>query len=302
MNNDSLIDRFLDYLDYVRDYSKHTIKNYSYDLGQLSDFYSEDLSDLTKGDVHRFISYLKNNLGNSNRSVNRKISSCRSFFNYLRINNHVSSNPFDTLNSLSFEKSSPTYLKNSDIQVILKFLSRNIEKADSQCSMVKAVRDRAIFLSMIFAGFRRAEVVSLTLDSFIKLQSSDRYVFRFTGKGRKQRTVPIHPILLKELSHYFKYRRADLSPLFLNYKNNSSISVYTVNNIFKHIRENVPLSTHLTPHTARHSFATNLLYQDVDIRTIQELLGHSNINTTEIYTHVYDEAKHEAINSLKIDL
>ncbi len=303
MNNITLKEEFLNFMKTEKDSSLETLRSYSYDIDQLIGFCSEkDLLNFSSDDFKDFLVHLKNNQNLSNRSINRKIAACKSFYKYLRREQLINENPFNTFESLKTKQPPPKYLTIKEIENILKFINRKISTAQNDNERIKSIRDRTIFLSMILSGFRRAEVINLKLSNIVKQQSSKLFFFRFTGKGNKERTVPIHTILYYELVNYLKVRRSNLPNLFLSITNDKPITKKTVWYIFNDIRENIPLSVNLTPHVSRHSFATLLLNNNEDIRTIQELLGHSDISTTQIYTHVYEERKIKAIHNLKLKI
>lgn len=301
MSNTSLINNFFSYISKEKDSSPLTISTYRYSLNRLFQFHPNSILDFNEDKAKSFLIHIKDNLHLTNRTINKYVSSCKSFFKYLIREKHIKENPFIFFDTLKVKSSPPKYLNTREITSIINYFNRKLSLSKDEYSKTKLIRDRTIFLSMLFTGFRRAEVANLKLSNIIKVQSANTYVFKFIGKGSKERTVPIHPSLYVELINYFKFRKSNLPNVFLSPDNKKPITLKTIWYIFNDIRTHVPLSINLTPHVIRHSFATHLLDKQTDIRTIQELLGHSDIKTTQIYTHVFEENKLEAIKHLNFN-
>lgn len=281
----SWVEQFLRYLQVEKNASPHTIKQYSADILEFAAFMEQhqinQLDAVSYLHGRSFLAYLAKK-GLARRSIARKLSSLRSFYRYHMREKHVEQNPFQLVSTPKVEKKLPSFMYPHEIQTLL-------EIPDPTTPLGQ--RDRVIFELLYASGIRVTELVTLNLRS-LDLVSGIALVF---GKGSKERYVPIGSYALQAIRQYLEQGRIvlldgqdDHGVLLLNYRGEplSDRSVRRVVN--KHVNA-AALHLHISPHTFRHTFATHLLDAGADLRTVQELLGHVNISTTQIYTHVTKE-------------
>src|SRR3989338_1284373 len=267
------------YLEIERNASKHTIINYSIDLNSLKDFAGE--TPVEKIDyvmLRRYLVILKEkNL--SKVSVARKIASIRSFFKFLCREGIVKTNPATSLSTPKRDKYLPKFLDEADVVKL-------IESPEGEGEA--ALRDRAILETLYSTGIRVSELVGLNINNIDQIGG----VVKVYGKGKKERIVPIGERALQAVRQYLRKRRygeSDEGKALLLNKSGGRITDRSIRRIInKHIVK-TSIKEKISPHTLRHSFATHLLNHGADLRSVQELLGHANLSTTQIYTHVTTE-------------
>ncbi len=273
------IEDFLNYLTLEKGYSPNTIEAYGRDLKDFFNFLKKDWKDVTKEDVLLYLRELQKK-GFSQRSSSRVLSSFRTFFKYLILESVIKVNPLSGIKGIRQTKSLPAYLTMEEVEELLSLpeLSNPIGK-----------RDKAILELMYATGLRVSELVELKMGD-LELDEGFIYVM---GKGGKRRMVPIGEIALKYLSIYLNVREEFFEGkgnpfIFLNYKG-EPLTRQGLWKIIKGYGKKIGIADKLTPHTLRHSFATHLLERGADLRSIQIMLGHSRISTTQIYTHIAAE-------------
>lgn len=271
-----LIDNFLIFLEIEKGYSPKTIREYSYDLKMfeknlLETSNNKSLEQTTTANLRRFFLHLKREKGYASRSLHRKICSLKSFFKFLKKEGVVSSNPADNIESPKIPKSLP---KTITIEEALKLLST----PDNP-------RDKAILYLLYGTGMRVSELSNLNID---QIDLKDRIIHVVGGKGGKDRMVPLPKGIIEILKEYIEARQNNTQdPAFILNRSGHRLTPRSIQRIVKKYKEATDLlDKKLTPHTLRHAFATHLLSNDVDIRVIQELLGHASLSTTQLYTHV----------------
>lgn len=279
-----LIETYLSFCTTRKNLDTKTIKSYSIDLKQFTDFMlSKDIQWNTKKSVEEYIDILHNKY--KPKSVKRKIASLKAFFHYLEIEEIIETNPFHKIQVKYKEpfilpKTIPLNL----IEQIIKFAYAEQKSSTTYYSKRIALRNTLILELLFATGMRISELCSLTLDS---LDLSD-YVIKIHGKGSKERLIQICnkniQNLINQYCKEFEYELSYKNFLFINRLGNR-LSEQSVRNMIANLAEKARISLHITPHMFRHSFATLLLEEDVDIRYIQQMLGHSSITTTQIYTH-----------------
>ena len=276
------IERFLHYLEVERRYSPATISSYQRSLLQqsklLENLGCSSWPQVTSANVRSVLLKLKTS-GLSARSMANKLSALRSFFNYLLQQQKVSLNPVAGVSAPKQNKPLP---KNLDVDSLNQLLSM-------QGDDLVASRDLAMMELFYASGMRLAELVSLNVQD---IDFKQRQVI-VTGKGNKQRWVPFGSKAEQALKHWLKQRRLlvmdeEEPALFVSVRQ-QRISHRTVQKRLQHWAQQMQLSSTLHPHKLRHSFATHLLQRGADIRTVQEQLGHSDVRTTQIYTHVIEQ-------------
>ncbi|MBS1259370.1 MAG: Tyrosine recombinase XerC [Candidatus Scalindua arabica] len=286
---------FIAKLEHEKGYSEHTLRAYHKDLSQFNTFLRDEKCSSLKSVNHlllrKFLAVLRTN-NYSKTTIARKLASIRSFFKYLIQVGELVSNPFEALRTPKQEKKLPHFLSISDVDVLLK---------TPDCSNSAGLRDLAMLETLYSTGIRVSELVSLNeedIDFFggmIKVKK---------GKGKKERLVPIGIHATKAINEYINSRSkrneddkkkagkisktSGNNPLFLNKYGNRLTARSVARTLDKYLKmSGINLLT--SPHTFRHSFATHLLDKGADLRSVQELLGHSNLSTTQVYTHVTTE-------------
>ena len=312
-----LIQRFLDYLDGQRNVSAHTHRCYAADLRQFCQFLSarceaavpsaglaaDDLADvelpaaghLTRRilevaplDVRAYLAMLRNSQY-SKATIARKLASLRSFYRFLVRSGKLKASPASVIRTPRQERRLPRCL---DIEQIERLL------AAPDTDTLLGARDRAILETIYSAGLRVSELVGLDLEDLDEFSEA----VRVRGKGKKERLAPLGSKAIEAVRHYLGLRarafgRAHRGPLFLN-KDGGRISSRSIRRKLDKYLQLAGIDPHVSPHTLRHSFATHMLNAGADLRSVQELLGHQKLSTTQIYTHlttrrlkeVYDRA------------
>lgn len=267
------IDKFLFFLKVELNYSELTIKSYQLDL---TDFFryveSKKINYLTitNHDVRGYLKYLDScNLKNS--TISRRISTLRTFYNYLVDENIVENNVFHNVKNPKLEKKLPNYLNYNEMEELLESID---------ISTTEGLEKRLLIEMFYSTGCRVSEMIN------VKISDIDftNKTIRIMGKGSKERIVYFGDYASKYLDNYLSKVKCD-KYLFTN-KKGEKLTINEVEQIVKDIMKHISIKTHVTPHTLRHTFATHLLNNGADIKTVQELLGHANLSTTGIYTHV----------------
>lgn len=289
-------DYFAQYIDYCANQKKlslHTLKAYKIDLTQY--FTYKKHMGISKDDLICYIRSLHEVY--KPKTVRRKIASLKAFTHFLYFQDLIDNNPFDKVDT-SFKEPLllPRTIPEQIIQKLLIASYKNISTALSQRSKAIAVRNTAVIELLFATGARISEICSLSTENI----DLDSQTVRILGKGSKERIIQIenHDVL-SILQQYKTIFVAEIKPdgfFFLNNRNNR-LSEQSVRIIIKNLEKQVNSDVHITPHMFRHSVATMLLEEDVDIRYIQRILGHSSITTTQIYTHVTSAKQKEILRT-----
>jgi len=326
MEESTIIHKFLDYLKYERRFSEHTAKCYGADLTQFGEFLKSTVEggssdsemihpshhqaepatavatqiDLkvdqllfsVQTDSVRSYLGLLNEKQYSKATIARKLATLRSFYKFLVKRNHISSNPVVSIRTPKQEKKLPRFLEYEEVKKLL---------STPPVNTWLGARDRAILETLYSTGIRVSELVALNMDDIDFLGE----VVHIRGKGKKERIAPIGSSALQVIQHYMEYRNKraqnngnfDSKVLFVN-KHGRRLSTRSVRRKMDKYLKMSGLDPEISPHTLRHSFATHMLNNGADLRSVQELLGHQSLSTTQIYTHltttrlkeVYDNA------------
>ena len=326
MEESTIIHKFLDYLTYERRFSEHTAKCYGADLTQYGDFLKglseSDQADaelissshhegeqatavatqvdlkvdqlLLTAQIDSVRSYLGllNEKQYSKATIARKLATLRSFYKFLVKRNYVSSSPVVSIRTPKQEKKLPRFLEYEEVKLLLGTPPVNTWLGS---------RDRAILETLYSTGIRVSELVALNMEDIDFLGE----VVHVRGKGKKERISPIGSSALQVIQHYMEYRNKraqsngnfDSKVLFVN-KHGRRLSTRSVRRKMDKYLKMSGMDPEISPHTLRHSFATHMLNKGADLRSVQELLGHQSLSTTQIYTHlttrrlkeVYDNA------------
>lgn len=273
---------YLSYLKLERNLSENTLLSYKNDittfLSFLSNYSISDPSNISSDKITAFFKTLKN-IGLTNTSAARYFSSLKGFFSYLIKNNYIIKNPIEKINAPKLSKKLPAVLNINDIEKILS--APNVNDT-------LGLRDKAILELLYACGTRVSELISLKLSDLF-LQDE---VIRVLGKGSKERLIPIGSSAIKWVNDYIKNSRSLLMKIsksenhvFLNSRGSklSRMGIWKI--IDRYVKE-AGIKKEVHPHTFRHSFATHLLEGGADLRAVQEMLGHADISTTQIYTHI----------------
>ena len=282
------LSKFIDYLQATKNLSPKTLSAYSSDLKQFFNYEH----DILNPDICAFISILSSNLKLKDASIRRKIITLKNFYEYLLNNDFVSASPFKKLKfKYKQEKKLPKTLPISEISKLLNCF--DIETSSlSTFAHKEYIRDAALIDLLISTGIRIGEAVAITLDDIIV---SERTLL-IHGKGRKQRLIYISSsttwnrlrTLIKERS------QSSNNYLFVN-RYGEQITIYGVEDIYSKYAKKAQLNMKSTPHYLRHTFATNLLANGADLRSVQEILGHASVATTQIYTEVTTNRKKQVL-------
>jgi len=250
--------------------SKETIKHQLIDLKQVRQFLDKGFLDASHGDLVKALVRLKNARGFKDNSMARKIATLRSFYKFLAEMEYIAKNPAEKIKTPKKEVKTPQVLTAQQVRQLL--------------ASIENIRDRTILMMFLYTGARLSEVLNLKWED-INFQGKTIKIY---GKGRKERVVPLHPKLEQQLLYYRRFFSGSL--VF-------DLSRRRIQQIVEEAGRRIGVKTH--PHMLRHTFATTLLRKGVNLRTIQMLLGHSKLDTTQIYLTVTDLEKQEAMQKLE---
>ena len=275
-----LLREYLLYLQVEKGLAKNSLESYGRDLERLRGWAEKnnfDVAELSRQDLREWLIDLsRENL--SGASVTRMISALRGFYKFLVSDGHLKKNPAENLDTPQKGFYLPKFLNQTDIETLL---------SAPDVSTENGLRDRAILETMYAAGLRVSEVCSLQLGN-IDLDSG---ILTCTGKGNKTRKVPLGRSAAEWLKSYLVLRRRkeniEVQNLFVNGSSGRPLSRQDVFNLVKDYGKKIGCED-ISPHTLRHSFATHLVQNSADIRSVQQMLGHADISTTQIYTHITD--------------
>lgn len=269
---------YRNYLTSIRKYPDNTVNSYLSDITIFKEYLSSLKINYLKVDKDIIREYLKV-LGNSNyksSSINRILSSLKNYYDYLEYKHLIEYNPLKDLNRPKKEKRLPNFINNNDYEKIIK---KSLERTD-----FIGHRNTLLLELLYSSGIRISEALNIKIKD---INMGDKSI-RILGKGSKMRIVYFGEYAKEYLEEYLKVRNSSLEYLFLN-KNNTLLTRRGAEYIISNLVKNSLLKKKVTPHTFRHSYATEMLNNGADIRSVQELLGHSSLSTTGIYTHVTNE-------------
>jgi integrase/recombinase XerC len=276
-----VFNKYINYLEAEKNVSPYTVRNYTTDLLDFFQFLGTkgigSLKEVDRHVVRDYLSYLMG-LGLVKASIARKLSAIRSFYRYLLREEMVSTSPVATTSSPKLDKRLPSFLTNEEIERLLQA---------PDLSTPQGQRDRALMELLYASGLRVSELVNLSL----KQVDLDHREIRVWGKGAKERIVLMGKPAAEALSAYLSQGRPKLlgekkvHALFLN-RYGERLTERSVQKILRDYANNVGIGKGVHPHMLRHTFATHLLDGGADLRVVQELLGHANLSSTQIYTHV----------------
>ncbi len=302
---DRALSSFLAYLQNERNASQHTIDSYRLDIQQFTKLLLSTDTDSSQIDwdavdvytARTYIVKLQEEAEVSRTSILRKLSGMRSFYRYMQREGYAQNNPFSGLIAPKREKLLPKYMTVDEVGRLLDtpqiFWKDAYEKdiaKDEESAVFSAARDAAILEVIYSGGLRISEALGLNMEDLDLLSG----VMRVRGKGKKQRLCGLGNPAIRALRKYFPIRRMRTgnerrnAPVFVN-RFGDRLTTRSFQRNFKLYLRTAELPMDMTPHKLRHSFATHLLDAGADLRSVQELLGHANLSTTQIYTHISTE-------------
>lgn len=264
------------YLKFEKNYSMNTINSYLSDIKEYQEFKKGDILSSTKEDI---LAYLKTIKNLESTTISHKISSLKSFFKYYQKREKIKINPLANIKSPKIAKKLPTYLTLEEVSKLL----------DVEIKSPYDARNKAILELLYSSGIRISELCNMQTSNY----NSYECIIRLIGKGSKERIIPLGDYAISVLEDYIdnyrpKINKKNINSIFINNRGDAISRQF----IFKVIKKEClkkGIRKNVSPHTLRHTFATHLLQNGADLRIIQELLGHENISTTQIYTHVSNQ-------------
>ena len=274
-----LLGKYQEYLEQEKHASSNTLASYLRDLRQFEQYLTEHgtlLQKVKQATVSDYVAWMTGK-GKSAATITRSIASLKSFYAFLQSSGEVKTNPVRGVAAVKVERKFPEVLTSKEVELFLD---------QPQCVDAKGYRDHAMLELLYATGIRVSELIDLNEED-VSLSAG---FIRAQGKG-KERIIPLYPAAVKALSDYIKEIRPQLiadpeeTALFVN-MNGERMSRQGFWKIVKHYQDLAGITKDITPHTLRHSFAVHLLENGADLRSIQEMLGHADISSTQIYTHV----------------
>lgn len=275
--------KFIDYIKYEKKYSDFTVKNYERDIDYFLKFLFDkginDFKNVNYDLIREYFLHLHNH-NYSKKTIARYISSIRTFFKYLYNEEVILNNPAILVSNPKLDKKLPNFLYTNDLE---KFL----ESANESDKL--SIRDSLILELLYSTGIRVSELVNIKIKD---INFNDK-IIKIHGKGNKERYVIYGELCAEKLSNYLKNSRNLLysgkcDNLILNSKGNM-LTTRMIENIVKKYQHKSSIGVNVTPHTLRHTFATHMLDNGADLKTVQELMGHSSLSSTQVYTHITNE-------------
>ena len=282
MTNEDYIDNYINYVLFERRLSKNTASSYKNDMDKfmiyLKDHGVSDLKKVSKKDITNYLEYLNNN-NLSTTSIARKLTTIKNFYIYLTKTEVITNNIAEGIERPKLRKKLPEVLTIEEVDKLL----------DISLNTPFDYRNKAMLELLYGTGLRISELLDLKLNDI----DFENCIVRCLGKGSKERIVPIGEYVIYYLNVYLDYRplllkRKKSDYLFLNSRG-ERLSRFSFFKMLKSLLMTKGITKHISPHSLRHSFATHLLTGGADIRFVQEMLGHSSISTTQIYTHISQE-------------
>lgn len=276
------LEEFIKYMRTIRNYSNYTQDSYTNDIDRFKkylDKYKINFKAIDYDTISKYIKYLKDNKLSAN-SINRNLSSLRSFYNYLLKENVINRNPFKLIKSLKKPKKLPNYMKYNEFEVMV----------NSCDNTPLGIRNKAILELLLATGARIGEIVNIKINDIDFINQE----IKILGKGNKERICYFNNHSLITLNDYLNNSRNILlknkksNYLFINHIG-TPLTTRGIRTIIDQIITKSGLDISISPHVFRHTFATMLLNEGCDLKSVQELLGHANLSTTSIYTHVSND-------------
>lgn len=278
------ITKYIDYLKYERKLSDNTLKSYLNDLKDYDNYFKGNIKDVSYNDIQKYISTIQDK---TSRTINHYITVINSFYTFLVGDGIITENPCTNIKSPKLEKKLPVFLTEEEVDKLL----------DINLNTPYDYRNKAMLELLYATGLRITELCNLKITDV----DINNALVRVFGKGKKERIIPVSDYALSHLEKYYKNYRNDILQdkisdyLFIS-NTKTKISRQGFFKIIKKECKRVGIEKNVSPHVLRHSFATHLLKHGADLRVIQELLGHEDISTTQIYAHLVNEKIKEDYN------
>jgi integrase/recombinase XerD len=278
------IKRFKKFLQVEKGLSPNSIYSYTYDLKKFNEFLTSNNKNImaaTKEDIQQFLKFEKNKKKNSSRTLARSLAAIRQFYNFISDRFDEIENPTEKIESPQIERTLPDFLTVNEVNKLFSSISEDD---------VYELRDKAIFELLYSCGLRITEAIELIHNDI----NFEKGYINVVGKGNKERIVPMGEEAVRLLKKYNNSSRGRIigkresDYLFIS-KKGSKLNRKSVWRLLKNYVARTRINKNITPHTLRHSFATHLIENGADLRSVQELLGHTDISTTQVYTHLVKE-------------
>jgi integrase/recombinase XerD len=288
MNINSFIDVFLEMMSAERGSCKNTIESYRLDLSQAAEFLTKPITEITQQDIEKYISFLNKKFAKT--SISRKISALKQFFNFLLTEKNIHTDPTRLIELPKTSKPLPSFLTTTEIDNLRAEIAKDETNA--------GVRMMAFVEILAGSGLRVSEIISLNSNALQSTETSTGkgYYLIVRGKGDKERIAPLTNRTVDVLNNYLKIResfitdklnRKQAAALFPSSAKQGFITRQQLASLLKQYAIKAGIDPEkISPHVLRHSFATNILEKGIDLRVLQEILGHSDISTTQVYTHI----------------
>lgn len=270
------IEDFLKYLEVEKNYSNKTIVSYKNDLIEVFEYLNKEFLSLKEDDIMKYLNFL-NTKKDKRTTISRKISSLKSFYKYLNRKKIINNNPMEFILYPKKERKLPNYIEYNELESLLK----------SSLETKNSLRDNLIIELLYATGIRVSELVNIKTND-IDFNSNSIKVF---GKGSKERIVYFGEYASNAIKNYINsdiYKSSNCIWLLPSNKK-THLTTRTIELILDKIMKDISIKSKVSPHTLRHTFATHMLNSGCDIKVVQELLGHENLTTTEVYTHITNE-------------
>lgn len=271
------IDEFVEYIKYEKNFSNHTALNYQKDLIDFFDFLKMNVYDITQDDIRKYLKMLYDK-NYSNATIARKTSTLKSFFKYLTGLDKITKNPMLLISNPKKEKKLPNFLNYTDLDKLLNI---------PNLKLPEGIRDSLIMEMLYSTGIRVSELINIKL---IDIDYGERKII-ILGKGNKERYVYYGSRCEELLNLYLKERKVSFpfSVYLFSNKHGGKMNDRVVRMIISRNAKMAGLKINVTPHTLRHTYATHMLNEGADLKSVGDLLGHENLSTTQIYTHISNE-------------
>ncbi|MDE2217457.1 MAG: tyrosine recombinase XerC [Planctomycetota bacterium] len=273
------INKYLAHIEHNRNFSPQTLRAYRNDLHQYFSFLTAEgcgnLGNVTRLILRKFLAFLKKNQDYSKTTIARKLVSIRSLYKFLCHEGILELNPVENVRSPKLDRNLPGFMSINETETLLN---------TPNLSALLGARDSAIMETLYSTGMRVSELAGINVTDV----DFDKGLVKVKGKGKKERLLPIGNHALHAIQLYMGKRGSDKPALFLNNRGGRLTERSVARMLEKYVKR-AGINLNVSPHTFRHSFATHLLDRGADLRSVQELLGHANLSTTQIYTHITTE-------------
>lgn len=290
MLDSTYISEFKHYLTEDKQASNNTISSYIRDINQFASYLMSknnlDMKAINKSDVECYIEWLSKN-GKSAATISRSIASLKCYFGFMILCGNITSNPLTNIETVKTTKKLPQILTSTEVELLLE---------QPECTDMKGYRDKAMLELLYATGIRVSELIALNSDD-VNLSTG----LIFCRSNDKERMIPLYPAAIKAIGDYMNLVRHQMlalptePALFVN-MNGERMSRQGFWKIIKHYQEKARIEKEITPHTLRHSFAAHLLENGADLRSLQEMLGHADISSTQVYTQLVKKQLKDVYN------